>query len=88
VGRLRLSFLGFAEPRFGKCNDLRLFCILNKNADYCLEGEKLHRYKKQWRLLWLHITVRNVGENLKGQMPYGVLSICFASNAAIASRSN
>ena len=30
VGRLRLSFLGFAEPHLGKCNDLRLFCILTK----------------------------------------------------------
>ena len=27
VGRLRLSFLGFAEPHLGKCDDLRLFCI-------------------------------------------------------------
>ena len=28
VGRLRLSFLGIAQPRFGKCNDSRLFCLL------------------------------------------------------------
>jgi len=30
VGRLRLSVIGFAEPQGGKCNDLRLFCILTK----------------------------------------------------------
>ena len=30
VGRLRLSCIGIREPRLGKCNDLRLFCILTK----------------------------------------------------------
>jgi len=30
VGRLCLSFLGNAEPRLEKRNDLRLFCILTK----------------------------------------------------------
>ena len=28
MGRLRLSVIGFAEPRLDKCNDLRLFCML------------------------------------------------------------
>jgi hypothetical protein len=30
VGRLRLSFLGFAEPRLDKCNDLRLFFVFSQ----------------------------------------------------------
>ena len=31
VGRLRLSFLGIAEPQCGKRSDLRLFLCLYKN---------------------------------------------------------
>jgi hypothetical protein len=40
VGRLRLSSKGIREPQLGKCNDLRLFCILKKVA-YCSIRTKL-----------------------------------------------
>ncbi len=34
VGRLRLSVIGFAEPRLDKCNDSRLFCIHTESAQF------------------------------------------------------
>lgn len=42
VGRLRLSFLGFAEPRLDKCNDLRLFLFPQNLARIFAERAK-HR---------------------------------------------
>lgn len=40
MGRLRLSVSGCLEPRSGKCNDLRLFCILTKFDKTFLQQEK------------------------------------------------
>jgi hypothetical protein len=37
VGRLRLSVRGSLEPHLGKCNDLRLFCFLQKLAWFLAE---------------------------------------------------
>ena len=38
VGRLRLSFLGNAEPRLDKCNDLRLFRFYKIDENLCGTG--------------------------------------------------
>ena len=44
VGRLRLSFLGFAEPRLDKCNDLRLLLFPQKLAQILAERGKTPGY--------------------------------------------
>ena len=38
VGRLRLSFRGCLEPRFGKCSDLRPFFLFLEKKDAVLCG--------------------------------------------------
>ena len=43
VGRLRISCIGIRDPRLGKCNDLRPFCIISKSTKLLLAGEKLHK---------------------------------------------
>jgi hypothetical protein len=49
VGRLRLSFLGFAEPHLGKCNDLRLFLFPYKIWHGSLQnGSKPLVMKEAW----------------------------------------
>ena len=54
VGRLRLSFLGFAEPHLGKCNDSRPFLYSDKIWQNRRRiGEKLQWCKLLWRLLCL-----------------------------------
>jgi hypothetical protein len=50
VGRLRLSSKGIREPQLGKCNDLRLFCILAKfGMNFSLnraDSRKIQKYSK------------------------------------------
>ena len=43
VGRLCLSVTGNAEPRLGKCNDSRLFCILTKFGEVLCITERTPR---------------------------------------------
>ena len=43
VGRLCLSLRGSREPRLGKCNDSRLFCIHTKSVQITLGQGKNSR---------------------------------------------
>ena len=45
VGRLRLSFIGIAEPHLDKCIDSRLSCIFIKFGEVFAERGELHRCK-------------------------------------------